>query len=112
MRSTKSANNRGKDLNNVRWGWESYDDMMKRVEEAEKKKRELKRQKAMQKQVKTGQENTKKDIQAKHTIMEYDNEIKYCKSVLKSGTTKEDKDDAKKRLERAKKCKKKLEKDK
>lgn len=68
--------------------------------------------KAMQKQVKTGQENTKKDIQAKHTIMEYDNEIKYCKSVLKSGTTKENKDDAKKRLERAEKCKKKLEKDK
>ena len=66
----------------------------------------------MQKQAKTGQENTKKSIQAKHTIMEYDNEIEYCKSVLKSSTTKEDKEDAKKRLERAEKCKKKLEKDK
>lgn len=112
VKSTKSENNREKDLSNVRWGWESYDDMMKRVKEEDKKKRELKRKKAMQKQAKAGQGNTKKSIQAKHTIMEYDNEIKHCKSVLKSGTTKEDKDDAKKRLERAEKCKKKLEKDK
>ena len=44
--------------------------------------------------------------------MEYDNEIKYCKSVLRSSATEDGKKDAKIRLERAEKCKKKLEKDK
>ena len=42
MKSAKNENSREKEFANISWGWESYDDMMKRVKEEDRKKRERK----------------------------------------------------------------------
>ena len=50
----------------------------------------------------------KNEIRFKHTIMEYDDEIKFCKKILVSDATADDKKYAKMRIEEAEKNKKKL----
>ena len=48
----------------------------------------------------------KNEIRFKHTIMEYDDEIKFCKKVLASDATADDKKYAKMRIEEAEKTRK------
>lgn len=50
----------------------------------------------------------KDEIRYKHTLMEYDNEIKYCKKVISRGAKGEDLASAQQRLKRAEDGKKRL----
>ena len=50
----------------------------------------------------------KEEIRFAHAIMDYDNEIKYCKQILVSGATGEARKYAEARLKEAKRQKKKL----
>lgn len=50
----------------------------------------------------------KDEIRFNHAVMEYDHEIKFCKKVLASSATADDKKDAKMRIEEAEKNKAKL----
>ena len=50
----------------------------------------------------------KDEIRLKHAIMEYDNEIKFCKMVLENGATGDARKDAQNRIKEAEAGKKKL----
>lgn len=50
----------------------------------------------------------KDDIRYKHTLMEYDNEIKYCKNVISRGAKGENLANAQRRLKEAEDGKKRL----
>ena len=50
----------------------------------------------------------KEEIRFKHAIMDYDNEIEYCKKILASGVTEEDRKYIENRIRIAERYKKKL----
>lgn len=105
--------------------WESYENMRKRVEAEDAKKKEKTKGKKikvvyaepadyipedLRREYKLGEfaELSKEELRFRNTLLEYVHEIEYCKEVLASGVTGDLKEDYERRLEEAEECKKKM----